>query len=121
MNGFDTADRLETAAELLASAAHRCRAFAFSGVSDEDLARTFARVLREWLTAEEIAEVNAKNSGGEHWCASHDYCDANMAMAEAWTLAFGNEPSVQEADDCDRWDRAWTLAKRRRFFVDDAG
>jgi len=55
-----------------------------------DLAKQFDAVLREWLTAEEYEAVIRRNRTEEYRgsCATHDFCDANVAMMEAM-LAFG--------------------------------
>jgi hypothetical protein len=54
------------------------------------LAQKFDAVLREWLTADEYSEVIRRNRTEEYRgaCATHDFCDANVAMMEAM-LAFG--------------------------------
>lgn len=96
------------------------------------LAGAFADVLVEWLGDEEFAEMKATNAtpeyAGSDMCASHDYCDANMAMDAAWKRVIGRSPEVSwetkpdgtavdpEAErlalaDCDMWNDAWKVAK----------
>jgi hypothetical protein len=55
-----------------------------------DLAKRFDAVLREWLTADEYNEVLRLNRTEEYdrSCASHNFCDANVAMMETM-LALG--------------------------------
>lgn len=51
-----------------------------------EAAKRFDAVLREWLTPAEYRAVLCMNRTAAYAdgvCASHDYCDANMAMAEA--------------------------------------
>jgi len=85
----------------------------------EQLASEFVAVLREWLTPDEMAEMrqrNVANIGGT-CCASHDYCDANVAMEVAFERTIGREsvmPSEGPQGEIDQalWDAAWTLARR---------
>ena len=52
------------------------------------IANAFSAILREWLSAEEMAELNERNRGyieaNSPMCDSHDYCDPNQAMIEAY-------------------------------------
>ena len=45
-------------------------------------------------------------------CASHDFCDANMAMAPAFTQVMGREPDVSSEEDAAIWSDAWELAAK---------
>lgn len=82
------------------------------------LAGAFTDVLYLWLSPEEIARVRIDNV--EHvfdqLCASHDYCDPNMAMLEAFQTTFGVDPRLEVIDgqdgaDVPLWGAAWELAK----------
>lgn len=88
-------------------------------------ARGFSYILREWLTPEEIVEANLRNKTyGEGVCASHDFCDANMAMHEAWTN-LGIDPleteKISEVESgmseamAIAWSKAWDIAKGCEF------
>lgn len=89
------------------------------------IAETFAGNLREILSAEEWAEMRDLNA--EHQddgvCASHDYCDANMPMADAFEEVIGREPfgepegidSERGQADANLWSRAWNIAKERHL------
>lgn len=102
-------------------------------LSAEDLAKAFAKVLKEWLSDEEMAAVVATNKADGYdasTCASHDFCDANMAMDEAYKKIY---PEFDKAawDDNDKteglgklwdkhtdlWNEAWDLAKRADFYI----
>jgi hypothetical protein len=84
------------------------------------LAGAFADVLVEYLTDEEFAEMKRRNAveTNESVCHSHDFCDANMAMEDAFRRTFGRLPDVtdkedgSEGDDVALWNAAWDLAKR---------
>jgi len=64
------------------------------------LSDAFTGVLREWLTEDQFAEMRSKNVAyvveDASVCASHDYCDANMAMAEAFEKVVGREMALGE-------------------------
>lgn len=98
----------------------------------KELAAEFCKVLREWLSAEEMAEVVKRNQAEEdkNICASHDFCDANEAMDEAFKRLTGasacetrtdtNEGDCKQAscmtdETLDLWNGAWSLAKQAEF------
>lgn len=78
---------------------------------EQQLALEFCQVLRRWLTPEEMAEVVLRNHNSQYQgaCATHDFCDANMAMLEA-----ANNVGVDE-EDYETWNRAWDIAKEADF------
>lgn len=88
------------------------------------LAIEFGRVLRQWIP-EHMAEVVAKNkqhreAGDLLVCASHDYCDANMAMSEASdNLGLTNPSEITDSPEQQKlftmWGAAWSLAKAGDF------
>ena len=82
------------------------------------LANKFSSILREWLTAEELQEINDKNAeykaNGEPHCATHEYCDPNQAMINAFEhfgidIDFDNEEHINLIND------AWKLANDNKF------
>ena len=86
--------------------------------NEQDLARAFSGVLQEWLSWEEMQMVLARNEMAAYrgCCASHDFCDANMAMNEAFRrlgipFEFGND--LHDT----LWSAAWHLAKQNKFFI----
>lgn len=85
------------------------------------LAHAFSNVLKEWLTDEEMQKVIERNNSPEYselWCASHDFCDANMAMNTAFELVLGRNAQGDNAQDMMIWNKAWYLAKEKNFFVE---
>jgi hypothetical protein len=53
-------------------------------------------------------------------CASHDYCDANDYMADAFAEIIGRDILPDNGEgmtqaDCDLWNRAWEIAKSERL------
>ena len=95
----------------------------FEDLTPTELAKCFATVLRQWLTDSEMSEINTTNADGGYdpaTCASHDYCDSNMAMLEAISNLTGIpvgdiDVSVSDAPFCDLLNEAWAIAKRAEF------
>lgn len=88
------------------------------------IAVEFRRRLRSGLTKRQLGLVRSRNKAEGHdssVCHSHDFCDANVHMAEAFKVVMGrecllpmNEPGDAEIQaDCDLMNAAWTLAKPR--------
>lgn len=84
-----------------------------------ELAHEFSRVLREWLTDDEMAQVIERNAEVDDpaICASHDFCDANMAMYEAFERVMGHPIDTRKKADLAVWDKAWNMAKASDFAV----
>ena len=83
------------------------------------LARMFSSTLRDWLTKTEMKTVIARNAAEKdpNVCHTQDFCDANMAMADAFEKLFGREPDTGTDADSFAWNRAWDRAKRTNFDV----
>ena len=94
------------------------------------------KVINEDMTREQVVEVDALNATEpDEWkdkiCHSHDFCDANMSMLEAWGRVVNTVDGehLEDGDDgyidmdCDKRDiavlvnRAWAMAKARGFYV----
>lgn len=91
------------------------------------LAKKFSKVLASWLSFEQmqtVIESNAENNDSS--CASHDFCDANMAMDEAFVKVMKrsfvffveDDPASEKANeyDTDLINQAWSLAKANKFY-----
>ena len=80
------------------------------------IAGKFSELLQAELTPSELQEARELNKTEEdsNVCHSHDFCDANMVMHEAFGT-FGIDP----LDDLDKWSNlwnsAWSLAKKYEF------
>ena len=91
------------------------------------LAEVFSAILNDWLSPEEIAEINVRNDREESdsFCHTHDYCDSNMAMLEAFGKVTGRsycfynsqEPGSfqQNVQDDLLWLEAWNMARKQKF------
>jgi hypothetical protein len=82
------------------------------------IAKAFADALRDDLTPEQWEAMRARNASPEYGpdvCASHDFCDANMVMQEAWQGVIGREFLPDDAPpaeaDCALWGLAWGIAR----------
>lgn len=85
------------------------------------LAKMFASVLKEWLSPEQfnlVINLNKTEVYSDDICASHEFCDANMAMFEAFSRLFKREIVVHSDDDTNLWNSAWATAKKADFFRD---
>lgn len=93
------------------------------------IAAHFSRVLREWLTSLEMSKVITRNRREriKGVCHTHDFCDANMAMDEAFKRVLGRgmylidegATDEQKEADTDLWNAAWNIAKQAQFVADD--
>jgi hypothetical protein len=83
------------------------------------LASEFSRVLRSWLTVGEMEQVISRNKRetDPRICHSHDFCDANMAMDEAFTTITGRELDADDGSDVALWGKAWDIALKSEFAV----
>lgn len=78
------------------------------------LAREFCRVLNEWLSPEELAEVNRLNSEEDdrNICHTGDYCDSNQALLDAMEV-FGIDGFDQSLIPL--CNATWSIARRAGF------
>lgn len=89
------------------------------------LARDFIAIMNTHLRSTVMDAVRAKNLTPEYagCCATHDYCDANMMMAEAFAER-GIEVDVSNTEHTNLWNAAWAMARavgfdgNRTFLVD---
>lgn len=88
----------------------------------EAIARGFAANLKACLSADEFAEMRARNASpayADGSCASHDFCDANMPMADAFRSVMGRDILRDDAPpsdaDCALWGKAWAIARREHL------
>lgn len=80
----------------------------------EILAALFAAGLREEIGAENFAAMRLTNvTAPEGVCASHDHCDSNMVMLEAFEAVTAREMDVEKDFGSDLWNAGWELAMRR--------
>lgn len=97
----------------------------------EQLAIQFSTILKEWLTLEQMQQIVSRNKETQLTnpgvCATHDFCDANMAMNEAFEKVMGREftfnsdeePELEEQaeNDSNLFNEAWSIAKKNNFYI----
>lgn len=82
----------------------------------QQLAQEFARIIRMWLTHDELRQVVQRNrSNDANVCATHDFCDANLAMGAAFALVLSRCSDPQSDSDSELLNAAWRMAKRDEF------
>lgn len=98
-----------------------------SGVDAPTVAKAFCKLLRAELTTEQMTQVVQRNieESSDAICHSHDFCDANVVMADACEelgieiLFPADEPDEELMQiQCNLWNEAWSLAKRADFDAD---
>lgn len=84
------------------------------------LAGAFVVQLWQDIGADNMAQCRALNATPEFAmpvCASHNFCDANETMADAFAEIMGRPILPDDGEgmtqaDCDLWNQAWAIAKR---------
>lgn len=81
----------------------------------EVIGNRFALILNSWLTPEQLESVKSENAKNKTTlnCASHNFCDANMAMVEAFEF-FQEALPDDDGDQAqfDLWNKSWDYAKK---------
>ena len=77
------------------------------------LAHAFERTLRRHLSAADFEEGQRRNRSTEYrehkTCASGDFLDSNVVMAEAFAEVFARDVAIQDPADTTLWNEAWDL------------
>lgn len=83
------------------------------------LARAFSAKLQEDLTASQVRQMIDLNKceASDSICHSHDFCDANMPMSDAFEAIVGRQIDMDADADLDLWNDAWAIAKAADFFI----
>lgn len=80
------------------------------------LADEFTQRVRDFLPPEQMQEIVKRNlSNNPSVCATHDFCDANELMAQAFVQVMGRESNPSSSVDAELWGAAWALAKNAGF------
>lgn len=76
------------------------------------IAAAFVANLKAALTEQQFAEMQNLNAVADAGiCHSHDYCDANEVMADAFFCVMGRELDTQSDEDRALWSDSWDYAK----------
>ena len=81
------------------------------------IARSFSRRLLAYLGPSRMGKVRARNrrETDTQCCQSHDFCDANVFMDEAFRSVTGRAMKIQSDRDGAIWSAAWHCAKLTEF------
>jgi hypothetical protein len=81
--------------------------------NSETIASEFVNVLNDWLTGYEMDLIRNYNAtpAYAHSCASHDFCDANMAMLTAFEALADCAFDLDNQAHVDLFNAAWDYAK----------
>ena len=87
-------------------------------------AHTFATLLLATIGPVNLQEVIRRNALPAYrgCCASHDFCDANMPMMDAFEGTIGRPllgVDGMAGADCDLVNAAWDMAKANALFAAD--
>ena len=92
----------------------------------EDLCETFRAVITDWFPESIRREIDATNAEYKKdpnlskCCATHNHCDANQAMVDAWEALSKVEIDGACEAQAIIWGAAWDMAKTRGFGVYDS-
>lgn len=87
-------------------------------IRPEEVAVAFSNVIREWLSPAELRKAIRDNRTelDTHVCHTHDHCDANMAMAEAFeSLGLATPGDEMGEGSFSLWNAAWEIAIKAEF------
>lgn len=78
---------------------------------------SFSLIVQEELAGHlaEIRERNASTDYGVGACATHDFCDANILMEQAFRSIMHRECDPASDSDAQLWNAAWNHAIQRGF------
>ena len=77
------------------------------------LAGKFLAILERDLLPKDFKEACRRNKTiAPGLCASHDFCDANMVMDEAWSATVDHEMTPSSTEDAALWSGAWEIAAK---------
>jgi len=76
----------------------------------------FTEMIIEDLSDLILGEIRRKNlayqlEGNGECCATHDFCDANVVMSDAFESVMGYEVDPQDEQQAKLWGEAWDYAK----------
>lgn len=86
-----------------------------SASNPETVALEFTRLIRKEVGMENFRQIRRLNATPDYnygsCCASHEFCDANMLMLEAFQN-LGFEPDLSNDQHVALWNDAWDVARR---------
>ncbi len=83
-----------------------------------NVAKAFGQILHSWIGADTIESIITENKRrNDLTCASHDHCDSNQAMLDAFESVTGIEAEPVNDKHRNCMNDAWTIAKDHNFFI----
>lgn len=88
-------------------------------VTPTELAKEFSRLIREKLKPADMGKVIALSKSGDYTtaCPTHEFCDANQVMMDAFENLAGRPYSFDDdSTDHEITEQAWTIAREHDFY-----
>lgn len=84
-------------------------------VQAQQVGAAFESLLWERLGEENYREAAERNRRETNplICHTHDFCDANQVMMDAFEKVLGREPDIQSPTDMQVFDAAWAIGRQR--------
>ena len=79
------------------------------------IANAFARRLLADIGPENLETCRKLNASYGPSCPTHDFCDANVTMAEAFEEVTGVELDLQSDESVSLWNAAWGLCRANNY------
>lgn len=85
--------------------------------SQKELAAAFLIEMRKALPKKTLKEIDKRNKGEQNQllCHSHDFCDPNQVMIDAWESLSSTAFSLRNTKHLVVVNRAWDLTKSEGF------
>jgi hypothetical protein len=83
----------------------------------QKVAVEFSKLVREELADVLLVVIAVNRANPPSVCATHDFCDANMLMQQAFINALGVDPVDYLTEEwyVEVWNEAWNIAKAAEF------
>ena len=79
------------------------------------IANAFARRLLVDIGPENLETCRELNTSYGPSCPTHDFCDANVTMSEAFAEVCGEEMDLQTDAHVALWNAAWDLCRANNY------
>lgn len=79
------------------------------------IANAFARRLLTDIGPENLETCRELNASYGPSCPTHDFCDANVTMADAFDEVTGEDMDLQSSMHIAIWNAAWDLCRANNY------
>jgi len=82
------------------------------------IAKEFSKLLTKFLSKKNMIHIIELNKVEKHMgvCHSHDFCDSNMFMDQAFQNIHFCQTSFVDRDN-EIWSNAWEIARNNHFYI----